>query len=109
VRRVKLFNSQNTDKKAIYEKASDLDYIVKGAVKWSYIEDHQLYQITKHRLELLGKRAFTKEGMENNPFYRVSPRSPENIQNKKNGKPLPIVKSVRKRFNLDRTLINLPS
>ena len=109
VRRVELFNEQSTDKKTLYEKASDLDYSVKGTVKWNYIEDKQLYQITKNRLSQLQKRAFTKEQMENNPFYRVSPETPNKLTSKKNNKPLPIVKSVRKRFNTDRTLINLPA
>lgn len=109
VRRVELFNDQSTDKKTPYEKPSDLDYMVKGNVKWHYIDDIQLYKITKDRLEQLGKKSFTKEQMENNPFYRVSPNNPENFKSKKDGKPLPIVKSVRKRFNIDRTLINLPA
>lgn len=108
VRRVELFNEQSTDKKTLYEKASDLDYSVKGKVKWHYIDDNQLYQITKNRLEELDKKAFIKEQMENNPFYRVSPKTPEKLLSKKN-KPLPIIKSVRKRFNTDRTLINLPA
>src|SRR5260221_9296470 len=47
VRRVELFNEQSSDKKTLYEKASDLDYSVKGIVKWHYIDDNQLYQITK--------------------------------------------------------------
>jgi CRISPR-associated endonuclease Csn1 len=109
VRRVQLFNEQSTDKKTLYEKASDLDYSVKGTVKWNYIEDKELYQITKNRLEKLEKKAFTKEQMEDNPFYRVSPKTPDNITSKKNNKPLPIVKSIRKRFNADDKLINLPS
>lgn len=109
VRRVELFNDQSTDKKTLYEKASDLDYSVKGVVKWHYIEDNQLYQITRNRLKQLDKKAFIKEQMENNPFYRVSPKNPNNLNSKKNNKPLPIVKSVRKRFNIDRTLINLPA
>lgn len=109
VRRVELFNDQSTDRKTLFEKPSDLDYMVKGVIKWHYIEDYQLYQITQNRLEQLDKKAFTKEQMENNPFYRVSPRNPENFKSKKSGKPLPIVKSVRKRFNIDRSLINLPA
>ena len=109
MRRVELFNDQSTDKKVLYEKASDLDYTVKGVVKWHYIDDNELYQITQKRLELLGKKAFTKEEMEKYPFYRISPTNPESKTSKKTGKPLPIVKSVRKRFNIDRTLINLPA
>src|SRR5258708_4650860 len=109
VRRVELFNEKSSDKKTLYEKASDLDYSVKGIVKWHYIDDNQLYQITKSRLEQLEKKAFTKEQMENNPFYRVSPKTPDKLTSKKNNKPLPIIKSVRKRFNTDRTLINLPA
>lgn len=108
VRRVQLFNEDSTDKKILYEKASDLDYSVKGVVKWHYIDDDELYQITKSRLENFAKKAFTKEQMIASPFYRVSPNSLEKITSKKE-KPLPIVKSIRKRFNTDRTLINLPA
>jgi hypothetical protein len=46
--------------------------------------------------------------METFPFFRTSPKTPNVIFSKKTGKPLPIVKSVRKKFNIDRTLINLP-
>lgn len=109
VRRVELFNDQSSDKKTLYEQAADLDYKVKNVVKWHYIEDNQLYLITKNRLEQYGKIAFFKEQMENNPFYRISPTTPQSVYSKKNKKPLPIVKSVRKRFNIDRTLINIPA
>lgn len=108
VRRVQLFNEDSTDKKTLYEKPSDLDYSVKGIVKWHYIDDQELYQITKARLENFDKKAFTKEQMIANPFYRVSPNTLKKITSKKD-KPLPIVKSIRKRFNADEKLIHLPA
>jgi CRISPR-associated endonuclease Csn1 len=108
IRRVELFDNQRQEK-ALFDTTSDLDYSVKGVVKWNYIDDNQLYEITKRRLEELKTKAFTKEEMEKNPFYRTSPSSPEKFTSKKKNKPLPIVKSVRKRFNTDRTLIHLPA
>ena len=107
VRRVELFDDQRQDK-ALFDNATDLDYTVKKVVKWHYIDDSQLYEITKKRLQNMDTRAFTKDAMENKPFHRVSPLTPDKLTSKKN-KPLPIVKSVRKRFNTDRTLINLPA
>jgi hypothetical protein len=86
-----------------------LDYVVKKEVKWHYIEDEQLYKITKQRLEELKSKAFSKDEMEKKPFYRTSPETPEKLVSNKIGKPLPVVKSIRKRFNSDRTLINLPA
>ena len=106
VRRVELFDNKRKDK-ALFDKISDLDYDVKGEVKWNYIDDKSLYEITKRSILKLKSNAFAKDEMEKNPFYRVSEKNPEKIQSKK-GKPLPIVKSVRKRFNIDRSLINLP-
>ena len=111
VRRVELFDDQRPDK-ALFEVPVDLDYNVKGTVKWHYIGDDELYQITKGRLEEFKTKAFTKETMEKTPFFRVSPNTPNKFTSSrlgKEGKPLPIVKSIRKRFNTDRTLINLPS
>jgi len=111
VRRVELFDDQRQDK-ALFSDADKLHYKVKGEIKWHLIPDDELYKITKRRLDELGKNAFTKESMEKIPFYRVSPKSPDKItsgKKGKEGKPVPIVKSVRKRFNIDRTLINLPA
>ena len=107
VRRVELFDDQRQEK-ALFTSAADLDYSVKKTVKWHYIDDNQLYEITKQRLENLKEKAFAKDEMEKKPFYRTSPQTPYKITSKKN-KPLPVVKSVRKRFNSDRTLINLPA
>jgi len=111
VRRVKLFEDQRPDK-ALFEKASDLSYTVKGITKWHYIGDKGLYKNTQNRLTKLQGKAFSKDEMEKTPFYNVSYKTPEkNTSSKKGkeGKPIPIVKSVRKRFNIDRTLINLPA
>lgn len=105
VRRVKLFDPQ-AQQKVAFSSVEKLNY-EKGE-KWPYVADKELYEIVKSRLQSLGKAAFTKESMEQNPFYRASPLDP--IENKsKKGKPLPIVKSVRKVFNVDRTLIQLPA
>ncbi len=106
VRRVELFDNKRKDK-VLFDKINDLDYNVKGILKWNYIEDKSLYDITKRRILKLQSKAFSKDEMEKNPFYRVSNKNPETIISKK-GKPLPIVKSVRKRFNIDKSLINLP-
>lgn len=108
VRRVELFDDQRQEKN-LFDSVDDLHYKVKGEIKWNYIDDKELYSIMKKRIEENGKKAFTKEQMENNPFYRISPKTPEELKSRKNKKPLPIVKSVRKRFNTDRTLINLPA
>lgn len=109
VRRVELFDDQRTDKKTLFDSPSDLNYSVKGVIKWNYIDDKQLYEITKIRLQELNTKAFTKEEMENKPFYRVSPKDTGKLTSKKKNKPLPIVKSIRKRYNTDRTLIHLPA
>jgi CRISPR-associated endonuclease Csn1 len=106
VRKIKLFDPQAQEKTA-FDDAGDLDYTVKGETKWHYIDDPELYEITKKRLETLGKNAFTKEEMEKNPFFRSSPQHNSDKFSKK-GKPLPIVKTIRKRFNTERTLIQLP-
>lgn len=108
VRRVELFDDQRQEKN-LFDSSDNLHYKIKGEIKWNYIEDSQLYKITKRRLDELGKQAFTKEQMEKNPFFKVSPKTPEDLKSKNNQKPLPIVKSVRKRFNSDRTLIHLPA
>jgi CRISPR/Cas system Type II protein with McrA/HNH and RuvC-like nuclease domain len=108
VRRVELFDDQRQEK-ALFNSAPDLDYAVKKTVKWHYIDDRQLYEIAKIRLEKLNNKAFTRYEMEKTPFYRTSPQTPNKFTSKKKGKPLPIVKSIRKRFNIDRTLINLPA
>ena len=108
VRRVELFDDQRKEK-ALFTDITKLDYVVKKEVKWHYIEDDQLYKITKQRLEELKSKAFSKDEMEKRPFYRTSPETPEKLVSNKTGKPLPIVKSIRKRFNSDRTLINLPA
>ncbi|MCW5908816.1 MAG: hypothetical protein KIS94_13215 [Chitinophagales bacterium] len=108
VRRVELFNDERQSK-VLFEEAGELDYKVKGQVKWHYIPDEELYLITKARLEKLGKNAFIKNEMEKNPFYRTSPKTPEKLTSKKRGKPLPVVKSIRQRYNTDRTLIQLPA
>ena len=79
VRRVELFDDQRQEKN-LFESAENLHYKIKGETKWHYIEDNQLYKITKSRLDKLGKKAFTKEQMENAPFYRVSPSTPENLK-----------------------------
>lgn len=107
VRRIKLFDPQAQEKTA-FDNSEDLNFKVKGETKWHYIDDSQLYEITTHRLNITGKTAFIKEEMEKNPFYRTSPKNPD-LNKSKKGKPLPIVKSVRKRFNADRTLIQLPA
>jgi CRISPR-associated endonuclease Csn1 len=108
VRRVELFDDQRQEKN-LFDSSDDLHYKVNGETKWNYIDDSELYSITKKRLEVLSKKAFTKEQMENNPFFRVSSKTPNELKSIKNKKPLPIVKSVRKRFNTDRTLIHLPA
>jgi len=108
VRRVELFDDQRQEKN-LFESSDNLHYKIRGEIKWNYIEDNELYKITKRRLDESGKKAFTKEQMENTPFFRVSPKTPEIFKSRKKQKPLPIVKSVRKRFNTDRTLINLPA
>jgi hypothetical protein len=108
VRRVELFDDQRQEKN-LFDSLDDLHYKVKGETKWNYIDDQELYLITKERLKALSKKAFTKEQMENNPFFRVSPKTPDQLKSRKNKKPLPIVKSVRKKFNTDRTLIHLPA
>ena len=108
VRRVELFDDQRKEK-ALFTEITKLDYTVKKEVKWHYIEDEQLYKITKQRLEVLKSKAFTRDEMEKIPFYRTSPETPEKLVSSKTGKSLPIVKSIRKRFNSDRTLINLPA
>lgn len=108
VRRVELFDDQRQGK-ILFADASDLDYKVKGQTKWHYIPDDELYSITQQRLKNFGNNAFLKTEMEQNPFYRTSPNTPENNTSKKKGKPLPIVKSIRQRYNTDRTLIQLPA
>ncbi len=106
VRRVELFDDQRKDK-VLFKYSNDLDYKVKGQLKWHYIPDDELYSITRQRLEALGNNAFLKSEMEKNPFYRTSPNTPEKHTSKKKGKPLPIVKSIRQRYNTDRSLIQL--
>lgn len=107
VRRVKLFDPQ-AQEKISFNDPNSLDYRINGEVKWHYIDDKELYSIIKNRLGKLGKNAFTKEEMERMPFYRTSPNTPD-VSISKKSKPLPIVKTVRKVFNADRTLINLPA
>jgi CRISPR-associated endonuclease Csn1 len=106
VRRIKLFDDQSQEKLA-FKSIDDLYYIVKGEKKWTYIHEKQIHEIAELRLNKLGDKAFTQDELEKNPFYCTSPFSPDESLSKK-GKPLPIIKSVRKRFNIDRTLINLP-
>lgn len=108
VRRVELFSDERQNK-VLFEDATELDYKVKGLVKWHYIPDKELYLITKERLEKLGKNAFVKNEMEKNPFYRTSPKTSEKLTSKKTGKPLPVIKSIRQRYNTVRTLIQLPA
>lgn len=74
VRRIKLFDPQAQDK-AAFDDSEDLHYKVKGQTRWHYIDDAELYKITKQRLETYGKNAFVKEEMEKNPFLRTSPNS----------------------------------
>lgn len=108
VRRVKLFDPQAQEKVA-FASVDKLNNSGKGQ-NWAYIDDPELYEIAKQRLEKFGKSAFTKEKMEQEPFFRVSPKKSERNGNKsKKGKQLPIVKSVRKRFTADKTLIHLPA
>lgn len=107
IRRDKLFSDKRQEK-PLFADIDDLHYKVKGTIKWNYIHEKELYNAVKGRLETLGKKSFTKEEMENNPFYMTSLKEPDKIISKK-GKPLPIIKSVRKRFNIDRTLIHLPA
>jgi len=45
--------------------------------------------------------------MEKEPFHMVSSKYPDEIVSKKN-KPLPIIKSVRYKFNFKRSIINMP-
>ena len=106
VRRVKLFDPQ-AQEKVSFISPEKLNYNGKGE-KWAYIDDSALYEITKERLEKYGKKAFTKEMMEQEPFFRASPNFLGTTTSKK-GKQLPIVKSVRKRFIADKTLIQLPA
>ncbi|MBU8884178.1 hypothetical protein KSK37_13900 [Kaistella sp. DKR-2] len=106
VRRVKLFDTQ-AQEKVSFISTEKLNYNGKGE-KWAYIDDSALYEITKERLEKFGKKAFTKEIMEQEPFFRASPDFLGTTTSKK-GKQLPIVKSVRKRFIADKTLIQLPA
>lgn len=106
VRRVRLFDDQSQDKMA-FENVDDLYYIIKGEKKWSYIHEAQTHRLAELRIQQFGSKAFTQNELEKNPFFCSSPNSPENTLSKK-GKPLPVIKSVRKRYSLDRTLINLP-
>lgn len=106
IRRVKLFDPQ-AQEKVSFVSPEKLNYNGKGE-KWPYIDDSALYEITKGRLEKYGKKAFTKEMMEQAPFFRSSPNF-LGATTSKNGNQLPIVKSVRKRFIADKTLIQLPA
>lgn len=108
VRRVELYSDVRQEK-VLFERPEDLEYKVKGNVKWYYVPDTQLLHVVKSRLEKLGKRSLSKEQMVQNPLFMTSPATPNKTTSKKEGKPLPIVKSVRKKFNIERSMINLPA
>lgn len=104
VRRVLLFDDKRQDK-ILFSELKDLEYQGKGE-KWHYIPENTLYEVTKKRIEKFGKDAFKKEFMEIEPFYMKSNIEPDSIFNK-NGKPFPVIKSVRQKFNYKRSIIQL--
>jgi len=104
VRRVRLFDDKRQDK-ILFTELKDLDNQGKGD-KWHFIPENQVYEIVKKRIEKFGKDAFKKEIMEAMPFYMQSHKSDEQILSK-NGKPLPIIKSVRQKYNIKRSMIQL--
>jgi CRISPR subtype II RNA-guided endonuclease Cas9/Csn1 len=107
VRRVELYADERQEKK-LFETVNDLEYAGKAKDKWHYVPDEGLHGNIKLRLETIGKNALSKESLEQQPFHMTSPKTPERFTSKK-GKPLPVIKSVRYRFNVERSMINLPA
>lgn len=107
VSRTELYSDERQDK-VLFEKPEDMKYKGNSKEKWNFIPEEQVHQVINHRLNKLGRKALSKEMMENIPLYMASPSTPNQSLSKK-GKPLPVIKSVRKKLNKDRTLINLPA
>lgn len=107
VRRVELYSDKRQDK-VLFESKEDLKYKGNSREKWNYIPEEQVHYAIEHRLNKLGRKALSKESMEQVPLYMASPFAPHQVLSKR-GKPLPIIKSVRKKFKKERSLINLPA
>lgn len=112
VKRDKLYDDKKDTNKHLFDNKLKLDYKPsKGNIKWHYVYDKGLYENIKSRLTEFndnGKIAFSKKEMESKPFHMKSYKTNAPLSMKKKNQ-LPIIKAVRKKLNIERTMKHLPA